>query len=361
MQSSQPPNPLRSGLLDKLSPLAQWSVLLAGSIVLAALFGMARLPAALLLGPMVAGIIVGSNGSKISTPRLPVFASQTIIGCLVAHAITGDIVLTLLEGWPLFLSVVIAILATSSALGWLLARSGVLPGTTAVWGMAPGGASVMMLMAGAFGADARLVAFMQYLRVVLVAAIASIVARLWVGTSGTAVPDMPWFPVMDWRGFVATLLIAGLGGGLGIRLRVPAGALLVPMVAGALLEGTGLVRLTLPPWLLAMSYAFLGWSIGLGFTREILVRASRALPLVLLAILVMIGTSGALALVLVRVAGIDPLTAYLATSPGGLDSVAIIGASSKVDLSFVMALQTVRLVIVLAAGPALARFIAQRV
>src|SRR4030095_4290218 len=45
----------------------------------------------------------------------------------------------------------------------------------------------------------------------------------------------------------------------------------------------------------------------------------------------------------VRSAGIDPLTAYLATSPGGMDSVAIIGAASKADLSFVMALQVVGL------------------
>jgi uncharacterized membrane protein AbrB (regulator of aidB expression) len=43
-----------------------------------------------------------------------------------------------------------------------------------------------------------------------------------------------------------------------------------------------------------------------------------------------------------------------------MDSVAIVGASSNVDLSFVMALQTLRLVIVLIAGPPLARFIAQR-
>jgi membrane AbrB-like protein len=104
----------------------------------------------------------------------------------------------------------------------------------------------------------------------------------------------------------------------------------------------------------------LGWSIGLGFTREILMHASRALPQVLLANLFLIGACAGLAFALVRVAGIDPLTAYLATSPGGMDSVAIIGAASKVDLSFVMALQTLRLVIVLIVGPPLARFIAQR-
>ena len=74
----------------------------------------------------------------------------------------------------------------------------------------------------------------------------------------------------------------------------------------------------------------------------------------------MIGVCGLLAAMLVKWAGIDPLTAYLATSPGGMDSVAIIGAASKADLSFVMALQVARLLIVLLLGPPLARFIAQR-
>ncbi|HEY5832290.1 MAG TPA: AbrB family transcriptional regulator, partial [Hyphomicrobiaceae bacterium] len=84
------------------------------------------------------------------------------------------------------------------------------------------------------------------------------------------------------------------------------------------------------------------------------------LPQVLLATFVIIGFCGLLAWILVHAAGIDPLTAYLATSPGGMDSVAIIAASSNVDLSFVMALQTVRLAIVLIVGPPLARFISQR-
>ena len=63
-------------------------------------------------------------------------------------------------------------------------------------------------------------------------------------------------------------------------------------------------------------------------------------------------------MVLVEFAGIDPLTAYLATSPGGVDSAAIIAASSKVDMSFVMAMQSVRLLIVIFIGPALSRWIA---
>jgi membrane AbrB-like protein len=257
------------------------------------------------------------------------------------------------------LATVLVIIATSGVLGWLISRWQVLPGSTAVWGSAPGGASVMMIMAGAFGADARLVAFMQYLRVVLVAAVASLVARFWVGQPGPSA-EVAWFTALDWGGFVATLSIAAGGGLIGMALRIPAGALLVPMAMAAMLEAIGLVNIVLPPWLLAISYAFLGWSIGLSFNRAILQHAARALLPIMLAIGVMIGVCAALAAILVHYAGIDPLTAYLATSPGGMDSVAIIGAASKADLSFVMALQVVRLVIVLILGPPLARFVAQR-
>jgi uncharacterized protein len=357
---TEPTKPQSPALFAKLSPVAQWGLLIAGSVMFAAAFEVIALPAALLLGPMIAGIIVGSNGGSIHPPRLPVFAAQTVVGCLVARAITGDIVVTFLKDWPLFLSVVIAIIATSSAIGWVLTRLKALPGTTAVWGVAPGGASVMMVMSGEFGADARLVAFMQYLRVVLVAAVASLVARLWVGAPAVAIPHPAWFPAMHWWDFTGTLMIAGVGGAIAIAMRIPAGTMLVPMVIGAFLEGFGLLTITLPPWLLAISYAILGWSVGLGFTREILLHASRALPQVLLAILSLMGVCGLLALVLVYAAGIDPMTAYLATSPGGMDSVAIIGASSHADLSFVMALQTLRLVIVIIGGPPLAKFIAHR-
>jgi uncharacterized membrane protein AbrB (regulator of aidB expression) len=48
------------------------------------------------------------------------------------------------------------------------------------------------------------------------------------------------------------------------------------------------------------------------------------------------------------------LTAYLATSPADLDSGAIIAASSHVDLSFIMALRTIRIVMVLFLGPPIA-------
>jgi uncharacterized protein len=356
---SRSPEPRIAHLLNRLPPIQQWSILIAGSVVLAALLELVGLPAALLLGPMLAGILLATSGGGIRAPRLPVVAAQAVVGCLIARAITSDILLAFLRDWPLFLSVVIVIIATSGLLGWGIGRLKVLPASTAVWGTSPGAAQAMMVLAGAFGADARLVAFMQYLRVVCVAGLASVVARVWVGPIAV-VPHTTWFPALPGTDFAATLALVGAGVGVHLWLRIPSGALMVPMIAGAVLGGIGLVHITLPPWLLAASYAVLGWNVGLGFTRAILAHAWRALPQVLASVFALIAVCGALAFVLVYAAGVDPLTAYLATSPGGMDSVAIIAASSTADLSFVMALQTVRFAIVLLAGPPLARFIAQR-
>jgi membrane AbrB-like protein len=350
--------------LAKFPRWTQWLVLASLSLALAALFRLVRLPAALLLGPMIAGILVESGGGKVRVPELPFAFAQAVIGCLIARMITADIVTDFLRRWPILMGVVLAVILASSALGFIMSKWKVLPDTTAVWGLLPGAASAMMLMAGAFGADIRLVAFMQYLRVVMVASAASLVARFWVHLpAGTVITPIPWFPEIHWLAFGATLALVVVGVFLGRRLPIPAGTLLLPMAAGTAFHLGGIFSIELPPWFLGVSYALLGWSIGLRFTRDILARAARALPQVVLSILLLMGFCGLLSWLLVKTLGLDALTAYLATSPGGMDSVAIIVASSpgRVDVPFVMALQTMRFLLILVVGPPLSRWVAKRV
>jgi membrane AbrB-like protein len=338
----------------------QWGVLLALSAALVLLLEAVRLPAALLLGPMVAGIIIAAARGAVRVPDRPFLVAQAVLGCMVARNIPLSVVAEMARHWPLFLAGIVSVIAASSTLGFLLARWRVLPGTTAVWGTSPGAATTMVLMADAYGADMRLVAFMQYLRVVCVALAATAVARIFVGAPGGVAPAaVAWFPPIAWWPFAQTLALVALGAVVAPRLRVPAGPMLLPLGAGTLLQDLGLVTIELPAWLLAISYAMVGWSIGLRFTRPILAHAARALPRVLAAIVALIASCGLLAAALVA-AGVDPLTAYLATSPGGADSVAIIAASSAVDLPFVMAMQTVRFLVVLFVGPRIARFVADR-
>ena len=338
----------------------QWAALVMLSLFFIIVLELLHVPAALLLGSMGAAILVAANEGRIAAPAKSYVLAQGMIACLIARTVNPGILATMARQWPVFLFSVGSVIACSTLLGGLLARWKVLPGTTAVWGSAPGAATVMVLMGEAYGADARLVAFMQFLRVVAVALTASVVARLWglhMGAAGALQPA--WFAPVDPLSLCGTLALAVGGALLGSRSKIPAGALLVPMFAGIALSGTHVLTIVLPLPLMACCYAMVGWAIGLRFTREVLNYAAHALPRVVAAIFLLIALCGGLACILHWLTGVDALTAYLATSPGGADSVAVIAAASKVDMPFVMAMQVSRFLLVMAIGPAMARLVAR--
>ncbi len=350
--------PPPTGLGKWPAPL-QWYLVGLLSVATTLPLEIAGFPAALLMGPMLAGILAALAGSSIRLPRLFFFVVQVVLALMIATMVSEDFVGTFARNWLLMLLVVLSVIGMSTLCGWLIARSGILPGTTAIWGSSAGAASTMLMMAEAYGADARLVAFMQYLRVVFVASLATLVAHFG-GHDGAALPPHAWFEPVPLPPLVAMLAIGILAGLAGQRLRVPAGAFLVPFALASLLNSSGTVTIALPQWLLAAAFTLLGWNIGLGFTRTILSHARRALLPTVASIVALIGFSGLLAGLLILLLGVDPLTAYLATSPGGLDSIAVIAASAQVDVAFVMTLQTARLILVTLIGPWLARFVADR-
>jgi len=338
-----------------------WPTLVVLSVVIGGILLWMHAPAALLLGPLLAGVVLAANGGKVAFPVRLFVLSQGVIGCLIARMVPVSIVGDILKHWPLFTVGVFAVVAASSLVGWVMGRMRLLPGTTALWGSSPGAASIMTIMAEDYGADVRLVAFMQYFRVLAVAAVAALVAHFFGVNPGAHAPSATvWFPPVNLLSLAETAVLAIAGPYLAKVLRIPAGAFLVPMVIGITLEHFGLIRIELPTWLLVCAYAFVGWNIGLRFTKPLLIHAARSLPTVVAFTLILIASCGAVAGLLVVGAGVDPLTAYLATSPGGVDSVAIISASSGGDVSFVMAMQTVRLLAVLFLGPPLTKFLATR-
>jgi membrane AbrB-like protein len=337
----------------------RWAALLVLSALLAFVFDCLHIPAGLLLGPMLAAILLAGFEQQVEVPPVASLLAQAVIGCMIADSIPADIMHELMLDWHLLAAGVVLVITAACSLGYLLARFKVLPGSTAIWGSFPGAASAMTIMAGAYGADMRLVAFMQYLRVVCVSAVASVIALIWVGKSAAVPHATVWFPPVDWPALAGTLALITGSLILVWLLKRRSLIFILPMIGGIVLQHAGLMTIELPPWLLAASYALVGWTIGSRFTRAILVHAARALPRVLGSIFALMAICGVFAAGLVQFAGIDPLTAYLATSPGGADSVAIISASSNVDIPFVMAMQLTRFLVILMIGPWLARLVAR--
>lgn len=318
------------------------------------------LPAGFLLGPMIVAVVFALSGARLGVPKPLFAAAQVVIGLMIARSITPDLLGEIAVEWPVFLAGVLSVIVVSFALGWFLAARQVLPGPTAIWGISPGAAVAMTLMSQAYGADERLVAFMQYLRVVLVVSSASLVAA-WVGVPAShASVFSGWFVALDGVPLAVTIALA-VSCWLAARFwRFPASPLILALVIGAVAQDIGGLTLTLPASVFALSFMIIGWGIGLRFTRETVGYVVRALPAVLASIVLLIVICAGLAGLLVVFADIDPLTAFLATSPGGADTVGIIASTTHVDIAYVMAMQLARFLAVTILGPPIARLLTQR-
>jgi membrane AbrB-like protein len=348
-----------SGRLSGQPVWLRWFCLIVGSFALAMALEFLHLPAALLLGPMAVAVLLAVTGASVRTPRSGFVIAQGVVGLMIATSLPPTIFAEIADQWPIFVAGVLSTAAAAACLGWLMARARIFPGTTAIWGSSPGAASVMTLMSESYGGDMRLVAFMQYIRVVCCALAATVVARSMGVTPDGSPAAMVWFPELPWLAVLGTVAIAVVVSLLGARLRIPGGPMLLPLAVGMALKLSGLMPIVLPPWLLAGSYAMIGWGIGMRFTPDVIAHAASTFPRVLMSVLTLIAICGVFAVILVAVTGIDPLSAYLATSPGGADSVAIIAASTKVDVPFVMTMQIARFLFVVATGPATARLLSR--
>lgn len=347
--------------LSRLPRPLRWGALLLLSAIVIAPLALMRIPASYMVGAIIAAIVAQVWGADLRLSKWLRIPAEALLGCFIAQAITPTAVGTFVGQAPLFLGIGLGIVSLSTLVGYGLLRMRSLPGPTAIWGLSPGAATVMTLMSGSFGADDRLVAFMQYLRVLIVAFIAPLVAHFWGTPTHAADAAAALAPAaFDWGGFAQSLAIAAAGTAVALRFRLPGGTILVPFALGAALHASGVAAIVLPGPLMALCYVLLGWSVGLNFTLPALRHALGTLPQVLAAILILVVLCGGLGVLLTLGYHIDPLSAYLATSPGGLSSVAIIAATSRVDLAFVIAMQTLRFVMVLALGPPIARFMTAR-
>jgi membrane AbrB-like protein len=130
------------------------------------------------------------------------------------------------------------------------------------------------------------------------------------------------------------------------------------MVAAAAVELTGLGAGTQVPGPVAdAAFLVIGLQVGLSFTRESLRTIGRALPMALVAIVGLIVASAGLGAVLAATTGASALDGYLATTPGGLYAVLATASGSGADVTFVLAVQVLRLVVMLLSAPMVARWL----
>ena len=211
-------------------------------------------------------------------------------------------------------------------------------------------------MASDLGGDDRVVAFMQYLRVLIVVLLTPLLIAVFGG--GSVAAGAGETALGEPRDWLLTAAIAPTAAVAARLARVPAGALLGPMLVAGALTLAG-VEFAVPPVVRESAFALIGLQVGLRFTTETIRLLGRVFGPVLIALAALIVSSFGLAVVLTLTTPVSLQDAYLATTPGGIYAVLAIAVGAGSNTTFILAVQTARVLVAVLLAPLAVRRIAR--
>jgi uncharacterized protein len=335
---------------------ARWGGAAAAILLVGWLFGLAGVPSSYLFGALLVGLLVAlARPDALVVAPLAFRAAQAVTGVTLGAYLRSDALQAAAHAWPAVTLVTFGTLAVSLGCGLALARFTKLDRPTAALGTVAGGASGIVAMADELHADDRLVAFMQYLRVLIVVSATPVLMGLAFPGHHAGTPDTAGGVLGDAEGWILTAALAPAGVLLARLIRLPAGALLGPML---LAGGIGLTLTDgfgVPTLLREAAFAGIGLQVGLRFTVATVREVGALLVPVLIGIAGLMAACFGLAFVLELTTSASLLDGYLATTPGGLYAVLAAAFGSGADTTFVLAVQTLRVLVMVLLAPALVR------
>lgn len=346
---------------SRRSSPASWALLAALVGGVSTALTLLGFPSPLLFGGLAGGLAFALGTTReVAVPRWSFMTGQGIIGVTIGAVIDWGTLAELGGDWPAVIVISVVTLLLSVVAGQLLRLHQGVSTVTASFSAVAGGASGMTAIAHDLGADDRVVTVIQYLRVlVILLAMPAAVSLVFDADESAAAAATRHAPVLE--GLVYTALAVALGLVLGRLLHLPSPALLGALVAAAALALLpGFDGVDVPGWVQGVGFVLIGVQVGLRFTPESLRAIGRMLPTALVVIAIIVLTCAAFGVLLAQLTGVSELDAYLATTPGGLYAVLATSADTGGNVTFVTAVQLIRLLLVLLAAPLLARWLTGR-
>lgn len=338
--------------------IARWAGLGVAVALAGWVLGGAGLPSSHLFGALLLGLVVALWWpGRMAVSRRAFAIGQMVAGVGIGAFVEPGALSALGADWLPVVVITLATVGIGIAIGAALARMTTMDVPTGTLGMVAGGASGIVSMTGELGGDERIVAFMQYLRVLFVITLTPLLVVLVLSSSGTAGTEGAGDPFLgaplDWLVVLAVAVLGTLGGHL---LRLPAPALLGPLILAAVLSAAApFGALNVPPALLAAAFGLIGLQVGLGFTLEAIHRIRRLLAPILAGLAALFLGCFGLAVLLDLTTSASLLDAYLAMTPGGLLAVTAAAFDTGANATFVVSVQGLRLLAMVLLAPVAVR------
>ncbi len=341
---------------DRIGPLCL--TLLLGAAGAGAFFAL-DWPLPFLLGPLFACLLGALARLPLRGTGRTGTGFRSVLGVAVGTSITPD----LLERLPEMLYTVALIplfVAVIGAAGYpFFRRVCGFDHATAYYAAMPGGLQDMLVFGEEAGGDVRALSLIHATRVLVIVTLAPfLLTMVWgmaltnpVGAPAAALPP----------GEMGLMLFAALAGWkIAERVGLFGASILGPLILSAALSLGGVIEHRPPAEAILAAQFFIGIGIGekyAGITwpelrRDVLAGGAFCLILGVLALVFAEGVSRA---------GLAPeVEAFLAFAPGGQAEMAVLAIVAGADLAFVVTHHLVRIVVVIAGAPLVARLARRR-
>lgn len=312
-------------------------------------------------------------------------SAQVIIALQVSAHISGTTLGSLKSGWPAILTMLLLTLLFSILFGLIFCKISGTDLMTGLYALTPGGVSTIPSLSQEAGANPALVSSVHVLRTAMVTSmvplLASFLRRSGLGPIvGNYTSQMIIEPLYETSlyetieflhakpfGWTLALVLSALvGSRVARKLRFPA-PLLVGGILGAAFLQMGVsfyanftIVPWLPQWLRILAQVLLGASLGTKINREMFLGAGRALLMGALSITGLLIMVTGCSYMLFYLTGIPLITSLLSFAPGSVAEMAATSTSMKADSSFVIASQTLRLILIYTLLPLLINRIAHK-
>jgi hypothetical protein len=307
-----------------------------------------------MIGPLFSTAAACMRGARMSAPTQAREAGQWAIGTALGLYFSAPVLAVLARYAPWIVLAVAFALALGAFGGWLLGRLSGVDRATSFFAMAVGGASEMAVQAERHGARVDRVAAAHSLRIMMVLGTIPFGVR-WLSAHGFTRGLDSFVPAashVDYQGLLLLIALTSAGALLLKRHRIPNAWVIGPLLVALGLTACGINLSRLPEWMIRTGQLLIGVSLGTRFTPGFVHTAPRFLASVAACTVVTVLMSGGFALALAYSAGIQPGTALLATSPGGIAEMSLTARVLHLGVPVVTAFHVARMVVVvLVIGP----------
>lgn len=311
------------------------------------------LPLPWMIGAMTATTVAAVLGAPIAMAQPLRTVMVAVLGVMLGSGFTPEI-LARLDEWAISLVSLLGYIALAGGAGlYYFRRVCGYDRVTAYFSAMPGGLSEMIVVGTEMGGDARRISLAHASRLLIVVMTIPFAFR-WLESLDPASRPPAGLPIdtippLD----LGILALCGAVGFVLARLaKVPAAAVVGPMLASAAVHLAGLTKASPPIELVSAAQVAVGAAIGARF-------AGTDLRLVAQTLVQSVGATAILVAVTLLFAGglgfaldLDSRALVLAFAPGGLAEMSLIAIALGADAAFVATHHIVRIVLIVVLAPA---------